>query len=445
MDLPRRVLVLGFQRTGRAVAEALVRRGVQVRAADARPAAVLRPGASDTPAGVELRLGEDGDDLLAGVDLVVPSPGVPREARPLATALRRGIPVRSEIELAARLLACPLVAITGTNGKSTTTSLVGLALARAGRRVFVGGNLGTPLVAAVDGDFELAVAEVSSFQLEWVERLRPVIGCLLNVTPDHLDRHPTFADYRDAKARLFAAQTTDDFAVVNRDDPEVRRIAAGLRARVLSFGAAPVACGAFVEHGAAVLRPPDGAEERYPFGRTRLTGPHNHENIMAAIAIGRLAGAPPAAVQEAIDGFEPLPHRLALVAERAGLRWLDDSKATNVGAAARSLDACTGPVILLAGGLDKRGGYEALVAHARGKVRLALLFGTARDALAAALSAGGVAAETVGTLEEAVARAAAAGAPGDTVLLAPACASFDMFADYAARGRAFRTAVEALP
>jgi UDP-N-acetylmuramoylalanine--D-glutamate ligase len=446
MELPRRVLVLGFQRTGQAVAEALVGRGVSVRVADSRPAAALGvdPRAL-ARAGIEPRLGEDGSDLLAGIDLVVPSPGVPRDARPLGAAVRRGLPVWSEIELAARLLACPILAVTGTNGKSTTTSLIGLALARAGKRTFVGGNLGTPLVGAVDGGYEVAVAEVSSFQLDWVERFRPAVGCLLNLTPNHLDRHPTFADYRAAKARLFAAQQASDFAVVNRDDPEAWRVAAGLRARALSFGVGPVACGAFVGEGFVVLRLPDRPEERYALGRTRLAGRHNVENIMAAVSVARLAGASPEAVQAAVDTFEPLPHRLALVAERAGVRWFDDSKATNAGAAARGLEAIPGPVVLLAGGVDKQGGYEALAASARGKVRLALLFGAARDRLAAALEAADVPVERAATLEAAVARAATAAVAGDAVLLAPACASFDMFSDYAARGRAFQAAVAALP
>jgi UDP-N-acetylmuramoylalanine--D-glutamate ligase len=442
MDLPHRVLVLGFRRTGQAVAATLAARGVRVRAADARPATALEVG--EAPAGVELRLGEDGPQLLAGVELVVPSPGVPRDAPVLAAAVRRGIPVWSEIELAFRLLACPLVAITGTNGKSTTTTLVGLALERAGRRTFVGGNLGTPLIAAVDRAPEIAVAEVSSFQLEWVERLRPRVGCLLNLTPDHLDRHAGFAEYRAAKARLFAAQEARDFAVVNRDDAEAWRAVAGVRARLVSFGAGTVACGAFAGEGFVALRLSDAPEERYGLGRTRLAGRHNVENILAAVTVARLAGAPPAAVQAAIDDMEPLPHRLTRIAERDGVAWYDDSKATNVGAAAKSLDSFAGPVVLLAGGVDKGGGYDALAAAAAGKVRRALVFGEAAEAIGAALAAVAVPVERVPTLEQAVARAAAVSAAGDTVLLAPACASFDMFADYAARGRAFRAAVEAL-
>jgi UDP-N-acetylmuramoylalanine--D-glutamate ligase len=441
--LPGRVLVIGYRRTGQAVARVLAARGVKVRAADARPAAALE--APPPPDGVECRLGEDGGELLTGIDLVVPSPGVPRDAPLVAAAVRRGIPVRSEIEVAATLLACPLVAVTGTNGKSTTTSLIGLALAGAGIRTFTGGNLGTPLILAVDDPPDVAVAEVSSFQLEWVERFRPRVGCLLNLTPDHLDRHGSFTAYRDAKARLFAAQDASDFAVVNRDDPETWRMAARLRSSVVSFGAPPVEHGAFCADGVARLRLPGAPEERYSLAQTRLAGHHNVENILAALTAARLAGAPAAAVQEAIDAFEPLPHRLVRVAERRGVAWYDDSKATNVGAAARSLESFAGPVILLAGGVDKGGSYEPLARRAAGTVRLALVFGAARERVAEALAAAGVAVERTSTLEDAVALAAAMAVRGDSVLLAPACASFDMFADYAARGRAFRVAVEALP
>jgi UDP-N-acetylmuramoylalanine--D-glutamate ligase len=444
MDLPGQALVVGYRRTGQAVAAVLAARGVRVRVADRQAAETVGEG-PPLPHGVELRLGEDGPHLLTGIDLVVPSPGVPRDAPVLAAAVRRGIPVVSEIELAARLLTCPLVAITGTNGKSTTTSLVGLALQRSGRRTFVGGNLGTPLVEAVAAAPEVAVAEVSSFQLEWVERFRPRVACLLNVTPDHLDRHATFEEYREAKARIFAAQEAGDMAVVNRDDAETWAVAAGLRARVVSFGSALVACGAYAGEGYVGLRLPDAEEERYTLARTRLAGRHNLENILAAVTVGRLAGATPAGVQAAVDELEPLPHRLARVAVRGGVAWFDDSKATNVGAAAKSLDSFAGPVILLAGGVDKGGGYDALVRSAAGKVRLALLFGAARDRIAAALGDAGVPVERVATLAAAVRAAAAVAAAGDTVLLAPACASFDQFADYAARGRAFSAAVEALP
>ena len=445
MQMPRRALVVGCRRTGRAVAAMLSARGTQVRMVDARSAAAIGSDAASLPDGVELRLGEDGPHLLDGVDLVVPSPGVPREAPILRAALAAGVPVVSEIELASRLLAVPIVAVTGTNGKSTTTTLVGLALARAGRRPFVGGNLGTPLVEAVGGDVGVAVAEVSSFQLEWVDAFRPAVAALLNVTPDHLDRHASFQEYRNLKARIFARQEATDWAVVNGDDPEVVAIARGCRARVVPFAWEPASVGAHVAGSEAVLRLPGAAEERLGLAATRLAGRHNVENILAAATIARLAGAPLAAVQEAVDTIEPLPHRLARVGERRGVVFVDDSKATNVGAAAKSLGSVGGPVILLAGGVDKGGSYDALAAAASGHVRLACVFGAARERIASALGERAIPVERTGSLEEAVAAAAAAARPGDTVLLAPACASFDMFADYAARGRAFRAAVEALP
>ena len=443
MDTPRRALVVGWRRTGRAVAALLAAGGTRVRVADAQPAAALGDDAA-APSGVELRLGEDGPALLADVDLVVPSPGVPREAPILRAAVAAGVPIVSEIELAARALDVPIGAVTGTNGKSTTTTLVGLALARAGRRTFVGGNLGTPLVEAVGRDVDVAVAEVSSFQLEWVDGFRPAVAALLNVTPDHLDRHTSYEEYRDLKARIFARQEAADWAVVNRDDPDVAAIARRCRAHVLSFGWEPAGEGAWVAGDEAVVRLPDGAEERLSLAATRLRGRHNVENILAAATIARLAGAPLAAVQAAVDEMEPLPHRLARVGERRGVVFVDDSKATNVGAAAKSLGSVGGPVILLAGGVDKGGSYDALAAAATGRVRLACLFGAARERIAAALGEQRIPVERAASLEEAVAAAASAARPGDTVLLAPACASVDMFADSAARGRAFRAAVEAL-
>jgi len=441
--MSRRVLVVGFGRTGQALARVLAARGDRVRAGDRRDARALKVDPRAL-AGVELHA-SDGPELLDGVDLVVPSPGVPRSAPVLAEAFRRGVPVVSEIELAGRELSCPIVGITGTNGKSTTTTLVGMALASTGRRTFTGGNLGTPLVTALEGTYDVCVAEVSSFQLEWVARFRPRVGCLLNVTDDHLDRHPSFADYRDTKARLFAAQTAEDFAVLNRDDPAVAELAPRLAARVTTFGWSPVADGAFVEQDAVMLRRPGTIDERYDLTRTRLAGRHNVENVLAAVTVARLAGAPPAAVQRAIDEIEPLPHRLALVADRGGVRWYDDSKATNVGAAVKSLESFAGPVVLLAGGVDKGGSYAPLADAARPRVRTAIVFGAAREQIASALEAAQVTVARAATLDAAVTLAAGTVRPGDTVLLAPACSSFDQFADYAARGRAFRDAVAALP
>jgi UDP-N-acetylmuramoylalanine--D-glutamate ligase len=439
---PARALVCGFGRTGRAVARVLASHGVAVRVTDRATAAALGVDPGEWP-GMELLLGEQAPDVLAGVDLVVPSPGVPGCDPVLSAAVTRGIVVASEIEVAFGFLACPLVAITGTNGKSTTTTLVGLAFEAAGRRPFVGGNLGTPLVTAADGDFDVAVAEVSSFQLEWTRRFRPVAAAVLNVTPDHLDRHASFAEYRELKGRLFAAQQATDLAVANRDDADALALGRAAPGRLVTFGREPVAHGAFATATGVAVRLGDG-EERYDLGRTRLLGEHNRENVMAAALLARSLDVPPAALQHAIDTMEPLPHRLALVAERRGVRWYDDSKATNVGAAAKSLASLSGPLVLLAGGVDKGGDYAPLAAAACGKTRFALLFGAAAERIAAALTAAGVPVRTVTTLAAAVEGAAAVASRGDAVVLAPACSSFDMFTDYAARGRAFRAAVEGL-
>lgn len=438
--LPARVLVVGLGRTGRSVARTLRARGTLVRAVDDRSRAEVGLG-PDEWAEVDLRFGEAGTEAIEDMDLVVPSPGVPATAPLLQAAVARGVPVWSEIELAARLLGRPIVAITGTNGKSTTTTLVGAALAADGRAAFVGGNLGRPLIEAVDEPCTIAVSEVSSFQLEWVETFRPIVAAVLNVTADHLDRHASFAEYRDLKGRVFARQTASDRAVVNRDDVHAAALAAAGAAPVLTFGWSPSGRGATIEPSCVRVDVGDGPEE-YRLDRTALRGRHNAENVAAAALVARLAGAAPAAVEEAIERARPLPHRLELVREAGGVRWFDDSKATNVGAVVQSLATFEGPVILLAGGVDKGGDYEPLAAAARGKTRLAVLIGEARVRLGAALAAAGVEVDEAVSLEAAVARAARAVRPGDVVLLAPACSSFDMFRDYTERGRRFRAAVE---
>jgi len=441
-QLPARVLVCGFGRTGQAVTRVLAARGVAVRVVDQRDADTLGIDA-DRWASAELALGTTLDDPLAAVDLVVPSPGVPPEAAVLAAARRRDVPIASEIEVAFGLLDCPVLAITGTNGKSTTTTLVGVALETSGQRTFVGGNLGTPLIAAVDGRFDVAVAEVSSFQLEWVRRFRPAVGAVLNVSPDHLDRHGSFEAYRAMKGRLFAAQRETDVAVANHDDPEALALGLDAPGRLLTFGRAARGQGVF-GHGDEIVCRMDEHEERYGLTRTRLIGAHNRENVMAAVVIARCAGASPSAVQHAIDTVAPLPHRLALVTERAGVRWYDDSKATNVAAVVKSLESFGGPVVLLAGGVDKGGDYGPLGAAIRGKARVTLVFGQAGPRIGAALEQAGIPVRAVASLDAAVEAAASAARAGDAVLLAPACSSFDMFTDYAARGRAFRAAVEGL-
>jgi UDP-N-acetylmuramoylalanine--D-glutamate ligase len=439
----RRVLVLGAGRTGLAVARVLAGRGARVRLADRRPALAFAPVLDGLEGAVELRLGCEGEDLLADVDLVVPSPGVPATAPALAAAAARRLAVLSEIEVAARLLDCPLIAVTGTNGKSTTTTLVGEMLAAAGVRTFVGGNLGTPLIAAVGGGWEVAVAEVSSFQLEWVTTFCPAVGILLNVTPDHLDRHGSLEAYAAAKARLFAAQQPTDVAVLNRDDPVGWNLRDRLHARIVSIGLEPVASGVFVRGGEIVYRDSAG-EMRWSLVRARLQGIHNLENMMAAVVAARLRSVPPAVIQAVLEGFSGLPHRCTLVGEVAGVRYVDDSKGTNIGAVMKSLAGFSAPVVLIAGGLGKGTSFAPLRSLVAAHARRVIAYGQARGAIADAL-AGTAPVESVAAFAAAVHAAVRAAAPGDVVLLSPGCASFDQFSDYAERGRAFASLVHALP
>ncbi|MEW6267868.1 MAG: UDP-N-acetylmuramoyl-L-alanine--D-glutamate ligase [Thermodesulfobacteriota bacterium] len=440
----KRVLVVGLGRTGTSLARYLGRRGARVRACDRRADAALPDDLHE----IEVARGADGPELLDGVDLVVPSPGVPADAAVLRAACRRGVPVWSEIELAARDVAAPLVAITGTNGKSTTTSLVGAMLERAGRKVFTGGNLGTPLIDAAGGDHDVVVAEVSSFQLEWVETFRPRVAALLNVTDDHLDRYRDREHYLATKARVFARQTADDTAVLNRDDAAVAALAPALRASVRSFGNGRPA---HAERGDASLDGDDvvlheaGAPLRFSLQRTALSGQHNRENVMAALLVARALGAPPDALQAALDGFRGLRHRLELVREVGGVAYVDDSKGTNVGALLKSLEGYRdGSVVLIAGGLDKGGDYRIARELLARKLRHLVLYGKARGFLAESWR--GVAETTVRErFAEAVTAAIVAARPGDVVLLSPACASMDQFESYAARGDAFAAIVEAIP
>jgi UDP-N-acetylmuramoylalanine--D-glutamate ligase len=440
----KRVLVIGARRTGVALVRFLALHGALVRVSDRGATGFDAERKALAGFRVEWRLGEDGEKLLEDVDLVIPSPGVPRTAPVLRAAVRRGIPILSEIEMAFRFLSAPVFAITGTNGKSTTTSLLGAMLRAAGRRPFVGGNLGTPLIDAVGHPVDSAVVEVSSFQLEWIEQFRPAIGVFLNLTADHLDRYASLEEYGEAKAALFREQTVEDFAVLSREDPWVWDLRNRLRGRVVSFGFEPVEFGAFPVDGSVAIRLPGASGElRLSMARTRLRGVHNLENVMAASLVALLAGAPIEAVQEGVDEFPGLPHRVQLVRMKDGVSFVDDSKGTNVGAVAKSLASLAGPVILLAGGVDKGGSYEPLRSLVRERVKCLILFGEARDNIRATLG-GETQTVIAADLEEAVEEAAVRARAGDTVLLSPACASFDMFRDYAERGDRFRELVEAL-
>jgi UDP-N-acetylmuramoylalanine--D-glutamate ligase len=421
------VLVLGAARSGVAVAEALRRLepGTAVRVADRGD-----PG-GDRPPGVEWLLNREDDELLANVDLVVKSPGIPADAPPVRTANAAGIPVWSEVELGYRWLEGrnPIVGVTGTNGKTTTTELCAAMLEGGGVPAVAAGNIGHALtaLAGVVEPGRTVVCELSSFQLEDVHRLRCDVAVLLNVTPDHLDRHGTLEAYAAAKLRIFEHQRPKDTAVLNDGDPWVSRLPSdrlpGQAARVrIAPEPVPDDLGAALE-------------------QSGLRGPHNLENALCAAAAAEAAGADRAGVLQALAGFHPGPHRLAEVAVIGGVRFVDDSKATNVEAAVRAMRSFEAGVHLILGGSRKGGGFEELARAVDGRVAGLYLIGEAAPDLAAALEAQGHPFTVVGTLDRAVALARAAARPGDTVLLSPACASFDQFRDYAERGDVFHRLV----
>ena len=413
----KRALVLGLARSGEAAALALRSQGVEVvgydrdRALD--PALVGRLVA----AGVELHLGEEDDALLKGIDAVIKSPGIPGDRPLVASGRARGVPVLSEIELGARLLANPLIGITGTNGKTTTTALLGAMFDAAGRSAEVVGNIGRPLTSLVGSvaDDAWIVCELSSFQLEDVHTLQPRVAVLLNLEPDHIDRHGTFDAYRDAKLRVFERQTAADTAVVPR-----------------GFGPVPGA-GRRIEFSGGDKLP---AEPRIP-------GPHNRENAAAAVAAARAVGLADEPIAEALRTFPGVEHRIEELREIDGVRFVNDSKATNVAAARRAIASFDAPLHVVLGGLGKHESYEPLAADL-GRADSAYLIGAAAGEIAAALAHAGVRFEQCGDLASAVRAAVAASHPGDVVLLSPACASFDQFESYEQRGNEFRRLVDEL-
>jgi UDP-N-acetylmuramoylalanine--D-glutamate ligase len=431
----KRVLVLGLGVSGRSAARWLADQGASVVAADERPAGELALAEVDPR--VTIVCGEGFPDP-AGFDLVVPSPGVPP-----ARYAARARSACGDIELAGRALAVPILAVTGTNGKSTVTLLLEALLRAAGLRAAAAGNIGAPALDLVGQPLDAAVLEVSSFQLETTERFRPRVAVILNATPDHQDRHGSFEAYVAAKARILDAQGPEDAAVLGRDDPAVWALAPRVRGRLFAFGRrGPFERGAWLDAGAIALA--DGDRRwRVALDDVPLSGV-DLENAAAALAAVAALGIDPLRAAAGLRGFRGLPHRSELVARRAGVTWIDDSKATNVGAALRALDRFEGPLVWLAGGRNKGLDFAPLAAAARGRVRVALLFGEAAGELERAL-AGAVPTERLATLDAAVARAAALARPGDVVLLSPACASFDQFKSYAHRGERFRAAVEALP
>ncbi len=450
----RKVTVVGLAKSGAAAARLCVREGARVTVTDRRAAADLA-GPLAALDGVDVRRALGGHDRadFEGADLVIASPGVPLSIPEIAAARARGVPVWGEIELAARFLSgTPIVAITGTNGKSTTTALAGALFARD-RRTFTGGNLGTPLCELIlSGErVDAVVLELSSFQIEGVERLRPRVAAVLNVTPDHLDRYRDVEEYSAAKARLFGLQEPGDAAVANARDGRAMAMASASRGALYTFGFGPPAPGSMRDPdgdsgSALALWPAAGAPERYVVRNRALRGRHNRENAMAAVLCARLLGVPGDAVQAGLDAFPGLPHRLELVSERGGVEWVNDSKATNVDSTLVGLSAFSPArprVVLIMGGRGKGAPYAPLRPVFDGRVKALLTIG--EDAAKVEAELGDLCrTEPCGTLAEAVQRAARIASPGEVVLLSPACASYDQFRNYEERGNAFRRHVQEL-
>jgi UDP-N-acetylmuramoylalanine--D-glutamate ligase len=447
MDLRgKRVLTVGLARTGVATSLFCAARGARVTATDSRTEGEIGEAiAKLKSAGVTLELGGHREKTFLEQDLIIPSPGVPADAPHLQTARAKGITIWSEIELAYRFLKGRLIGITGSNGKTTTTSLVEHILKTAGMQTILAGNIGTPLIGCVDAmkDDTWTVVELSSFQLELIDSFRPNIGVFLNLTPDHLDRHHTLEEYGAAKARLFENQVGDDAAILNADDAATTPYAPSLP-RVYWFSRKQrVAQGAYVRVEEIVFRH-DGAEEvLLKLEDIPLPGTHNVENVLAAAAASRLAGASASAIAKGVKSFAGVEHRLEFVAEIGGVRYYNDSKATNVDATLKALDAFPGRILIILGGKDKGSDYTVLQKPLREKAILALLIGAAAEKIENQIS-GSVALERAETLERAVETASHAGQRGDVVLLAPACASFDQFQNYEHRGRVFKDLVRQL-
>ena len=456
-----KVTVVGLARSGVAAARLLQAAGAVVTVADKKnPSELHRMLEQLDRSRVTVNLGGGYESALETADLVVISPGVPYRMDALERVRRRGVKVLSELELASRFLSAPILAVTGTNGKSTTVTLIGKMLQRSGKRVFVGGNLGTALSEAAGqvlhasqagrpDPFDLLVVEVSSFQLETVERFHPWIAAILNVTVDHQDRYDSIDEYVAAKHRIFANQTASDYALFNLDDARVAALRCQVKARVLGFTRSSslpldVAGGTYLD-GDRIMTTVAGERQKVcRLGEIKIIGHHNVQNAMAAATYALLSGCPLDAIRAELREFPGLEHALEIVRDRRGVRFINDSKGTNVDATLKALESIDQPIWLIAGGRDKGGDFSRLAPAIRQRVKRLVLIGEAAPLIAEAVT-GYQAIDRAGTLREAVELAAVGATAGEVVLMSPACASFDMFADYQDRGRQFKALVHGLP
>lgn len=442
----KKVLVVGLGKSGLAAALFLRHKGAQVTVSDVRSAESL---AQDIPAlleeGIMVEAGGHGLLTFRRQDLIVVSPGVPLDTPELEQVRKFGLPIIGELELAARFLKGKIIAITGSNGKTTTTALLGAILEEAGIPVLVGGNIGVPVVGLIEAstDQTWSVLEVSSFQLESTSEFHPTVSVILNITPDHLDRHHSFENYARAKERIFAAQDSRDAVVLNADNARTAQAASRSSARIYWFSIEhPVGQGAWVENGYVVYRASREAaiEPVMPLRKIPLKGEHNVENVVAAVCAARQAGAPAEAIGRAIEKFQAVEHRLEFVATVNGVDYYNDSKATNVDATAKAVAAFQSGIHLILGGKDKGSDYTTLSPLLRERVRAVYTIGSAAAKIESQLR-GIVSLHSCETLDRAVTAAASSARPGEVVLLAPACSSFDQFENYEHRGRVFKELV----
>ncbi len=443
----KRVLVVGLGKSGVASALFLKSRGARVTVSDSKPASELRNEILLLlEHGITVETGGHGDRTFRGQDLIVLSPGVPVDAPPLVQARNLGEPVIGEVELAARFLAGPIAAITGANGKTTTTSLAGEIIAAGKFSTLVGGNIGTPAISLVDqaGPATWTVLEVSSFQLETIVEFRPRIAVILNITPDHLDRHKTFINYVGAKARVFENQCADDFSILNADEPTTAGLSDRTRAQVFWFSRnKEIEKGAFARGTHIYFRDGHSEREIMPLADIPLKGAHNLENVLAGVSIGILVGCQPEQIRQAVRNFKAVEHRLEFVAKVTGVDYYNDSKATNVDATIKALESFPANIHLILGGKDKGSDYTGLTDLLRQRVKRVYTIGAAAAKIESQIQ-GAAEVEHAETLENAVRRASESAVAGNVVLLAPACASFDQFQNYEHRGRVFKERVHSL-
>ncbi|MGE5323652.1 MAG: UDP-N-acetylmuramoyl-L-alanine--D-glutamate ligase [Actinomycetota bacterium] len=440
----KRVLVVGLGRSGAASAFFLQEHGAKVTVSDTKTEAQLQHEiASLLDRGISIEAGRHGERTFRDQDLIVVSPGVPSDQPQLQRARTLGIPVIGEVELAFRFLQGRVLAITGSNGKTTTTTLVGEIMSRAGKKTLVGGNIGTPVIslAGKSSPDGYVVLEISSFQLETIEQFCPWIAAILNITPDHLDRHHTFEAYAAAKARIFENQKAGDFAVLNADDPACDALRDKVKGSLFWFSRKkPVEQGAFLK-GDQIIFCRDGQEQTVlGRGDIQLKGLHNLENVLAAVTMAMLAGCAPQTIRQAVSEFRAVEHRLELVTNINGVAFYNDSKATNVDATIKALESFPGNIHIILGGKDKGSDYTVLNPLLRARARKVYLIGAAAEKIRSQIQGSAPLVQS-GTLDRAVHQAFEAARAGDVVLLAPACASFDQFENYEQRGRIFKELV----